>query len=225
MKPQSLQRPYIFSNRRVLLEDRILYVPEYYFEYTEFILPSFIEIFGNTHPVHIEYCSGNGAWIIDKAMQNPQVNWIAVEKRFDRVQKIWSKMKNANLQNLFIICGEAQTATQYYLPAGSIRCAYINFPDPWPKGRHAKHRLIQSDFIELLSHVLQSEASITLVTDDMPYLNQIIELFQNANGFSAVFSEPYYVTITNVQYGNSYFYDLWSKLGRTIYMTNFQKNT
>ena len=133
MKPKDLKPVFSFETRRPLLIDRIFYVPIYYENHRGFTLPDLRDFFGNENPHCIEYCSGNGDWILEKALQEPEKNWIAVEKRFDRIRKIWAKMKNKSIFNLLIVCGEAFTFTKNYLQANVIEHVYINFPDPWPK--------------------------------------------------------------------------------------------
>jgi len=222
MKPKDLRRIFTFAERRPILEDHIFYVPFYYSDYNQFVFPHFSNHFGNTNPVCIEYCSGNGDWIIEKAKLYPNKNWIAVEKRFDRVQKIWSKLKNGQIPNLLIISGEAYTFTHFYLPDCSIEEVYINFPDPWPKTKHVKHRLIQSHFLDEISRVLKKEKILTIVTDDGAYLMQTLALLRSHAHFFPFFAEPYYKFDVS-DYGSSWFENLWRKQGRQIHYTQFIK--
>jgi tRNA (guanine-N7-)-methyltransferase len=160
MKPSDLKAPFAWNARKVILEDRILYAPTRCETYDDFHMPSWSDplLFGNAQPVHVEYCSGNGAWITEKAQEFPEINWVAVEKKFMRVRKIWSKIKNLQLPNLIAACGEAYGVTRRYFPAGSVAQAYINFPDPWPKKRHAKNRLIRPVFVAEVARILQPKA-------------------------------------------------------------------
>src|SRR5690348_6324632 len=135
MKPKDLRFPFTWEERKPLIHDKVLFVPKLYDRHQEWSFPAWEEIFGSSAPLNIEYCSGNGSWIVEKAKRDPCTHWVAVEKRFDRVQKIWSKMKNEQISNLFIVCGEALAFTTYYAHANSFAQLYINFPDPWPKGR------------------------------------------------------------------------------------------
>jgi len=161
----------------------------------------------------IEYCSGNGDWVIGKALEDPSKPWIAVEKRFDRVRKIWSKMKNKGIDNLLIVCGEAMTFTRHYLLSGSIQEIYINFPDPWPKRGHAKHRLIQKGFVDEMARVACEGGSACLVTDDPDYSEQMIQEMMPI--WKPQVSEPYY-TLDFPNYGGSFFDTLWRAKGCAI---------
>jgi len=207
------------------MEDRIFYVPSRCATYDDFAFPGWDHptIFGNDNPVMIEYCSGNGAWVAEKAQQNPHLNWIAVEKKFERVRKIWSKIQNFGLKNLMAVCGEAFNATWRYLPAESFAGAFINFPDPWPKKRHAKHRLIHPAFVQEIWRVLKPHTTFTLVTDDPVYSACMVEEMGSHSGFSSLHPSPYYITDIP-SYGSSFFEQLWREKGRTIHFHQYRKS-
>ncbi len=213
MKAAELKYPYSWEDRYPILEKGVLFIPKYYEAHTSFSL------FEEGRRVFVEYCSGNGAWILQKALENPDVLWIAVERRLDRVRKIWSKMHNQNISNLLIVCGDAVTFSEHYIPDHCIEGIYVNFPDPWPKKKHAKNRLFQSPFVKALARVVKREGSATLVTDDLPYCLQMIETMRVE--WDSAFAEPYYVTEWP-SYGDSYFDSLWRAKERTIHYLHFK---
>lgn len=220
MKPRDLQPPFSWEERRPHIQDSVLYVPEHYFEHKSFLIPSWEEFFGNSYPIVCELCSGNGDWIVSQAVSAPQNNWIAVEKRFDRVRKIWSKMKNSQVNNLKIVHGTAETFFRYYVGSGSLQRIVVNFPDPWPKMRHRKHRLFQEEFLQDALRVLQNGGSLALATDDKPYLIEAIGMMRRY--LASLIQEPYYQAIDN--YGRSWFENLWRSKGREIFYTEFIKD-
>ena len=224
MKPQDLTPLYPKEAQRIVIHDRVWYVPKRSPEMNDFIFPGWNhpDLFGNDNPVIVEYCSGNGTWIANKAAASPEVNWVAVEMKFDRVRKVWAKIKNLKLSNLIVICGEAHTTTARYFPDHSISDVYINFPDPWPKKRHAKHRLIQHEFADELSRILKEKKSLTFVTDDVPYSEWLIEIMGNHEHFASAYPAPFYLT-EEEDYGTSYFDELWRSKGRAIRYHCFQK--
>jgi tRNA (guanine-N7-)-methyltransferase len=221
MKASDLKHPLPWEERRPVLQGRVLFVPKYFEKHHEWQFAGFDDPtwFGNQNKVCVEYCSGNGTWIIDKALANPDVNWIAVEKKFERVRKIWVKAEKRALPNLIVICGAAETFTRFYLPKSSVDEVYINFPDPWPKLKHAKHRLIQAPFVQELARIVKNEGKVTLVTDDPPYCKQMIKTFQTPS-WSSFFEEPYYAHEWSA-YGTSYFDQLWRGKGRAIHYMHF----
>ncbi|MBF5059092.1 tRNA (guanosine(46)-N7)-methyltransferase TrmB [Candidatus Neptunochlamydia vexilliferae] len=211
MKPKDLKRPYSWEERHPLLKDQVFYVPEYYDEHKKALFPPFQEFFGNENPVHLEYCSGNGEWIINRAQENPEVNWIAVEIWFERVRKIYSKTVNYGIDNLMIISGEGLTFAREYLPESCLDAVYVNFPDPWPKDRHAKHRIIQRPFVDELKRTVKTGGTVTLVTDDPTYKGQMEYEMQEWPKIAPL----------NENYGSSFFERLWLSKGRDIYHMSY----
>jgi tRNA (guanine-N7-)-methyltransferase len=221
MKPKNLRFPYSWQERKPQIHEGVLFIPDYYDKHTEWTLPSWEEIFGNSNPVIIEYCTGNGTWITEKA-KDKNFNWIAVEWRFDRVQKIWSKKQNNSLNNLFIVCGDAQIFIRDYLKDSSIDAIYVNFPDPWPKEKHAKNRLFQPHFISHLTRTTRPGASLIIATDDPPYSEQITTTILSNPSWQSFHPEPYYLTHWE-DYGASFFDTLWREKGREIRYFQFKK--
>ncbi|CCB85841.1 MULTISPECIES: tRNA (guanine(46)-N(7))-methyltransferase TrmB [Parachlamydia] len=225
MKPEDLKSPFREGERKVLIQDRVWYIPlKGLSESDPFRFPGWEDpaLFGNSSPVYVEYCSGNGTWIAEKAAENPSINWVAVEKKFERVRKIWSKIKNLQLPNLIVISGEGLLTTERFFPQESVEAVYVNFPDPWPKKRHAKNRIIQPIFVQQIARILKPSGSLTLVTDSLEYSAQMIEVVNGSVDFSSYFPAPYYSE--DVQnYGSSYFEQLWKEQGRIIRYHQFQK--
>jgi tRNA (guanine-N7-)-methyltransferase len=215
MKKSDLKIPFDFENRKPVLIDRLLYVPNNYEDHLIFNEKLFL----TERDIYLEYCSGNGDWILQEAKKNPNINFIAVEKKFLRARKIWVKMHNEKVNNLLVVLSDAQTFTKYYLKDNTISKIYINFPDPWPKKKHAKNRLIQNDFIPEMKRVLIGKKNIEIVTDDENYSNQII---QNMNiHFKSVYEDPFFEK--NLEYGKSYFKELWISKGKDIRFHKFKK--
>lgn len=224
MKPKDLKCPFTWEMRRPLLDGRVLFVPQYFDRHAEWIFPGWEDpsLFGNKRGVSIEYCAGNGAWILEKALRNPLQNWVAVEKKFERVRKIWSKIQNHRLENLLVVCGEALTFTTFYIPANSVDEIYVNFPDPWPKQKHAKNRLLQSPFVQEIARIVKKEGTATLVTDDPTYSEQMAKVMLQTPAWKGVFPPPFYITDW-LDYGHSYFDALWREKGRTIRYLQFKR--
>lgn len=221
MKPKNLKFPYRWQDRKPEIRDQVFYLPDYYPTYDQYFFPSWDTIFPEDLPICIEYGAGNGSWSIEKA-KSGLMNWVVVEKRFERVRQIWSKMKNQNLKNFFIVCGRAEIFTHYFLPKNSIVQVFINFPDPWPKDRHAKHRIFQQPFIDDLSVSVKPQGTATIVTDDPNYANEIWQLMKIQPYWASYFNEPGFVTHLE-NYGSSYFDSLWRQKGKTIHYFQFKK--
>src|SRR5689334_17206226 len=122
MNQKDLKFPFKWEERRPFLLDRVFFVPKCYDQHDKALFPGWhdAQVFAHDAPVWIEYCAGNGSWIAEKAKQHRNRNWVAVEKKFSRVRKIWSKMRNLELDNLFIVCGEAMLFTRHYVASESV---------------------------------------------------------------------------------------------------------
>jgi tRNA (guanine-N7-)-methyltransferase len=178
--------------------------------------------FDALRPLAIEYCAGNGQWISHKAISDKNKNWIAVERKMDRAKKIWSKIKNHQLDNLLCLAGEALFSTKTLFPDQCVQEVYINFPDPWPKKRHHKNRLLQPPFLDELSRIMVPSAHLMFVTDCPQLSDAVLHDILVHPHFNPCFPLPYY-TSTWPDYGNSYFETLWLEKGRTIRYHLFER--
>lgn len=222
MKPKNLKFPFTWENREPTFHEGVLIVPHYYDAHEEWNDEE--GLFSKDKSICVEFCSGNGDWVIEKALQNPNQYWVAVEMQFERVQKIWSKMHNAGVSNLLIVAGKAQEFARYYLPEGSVEEIFVNFPDPWPKGRHAKHRLIQREFIDELARVVKGSGKATYATDDPTYCAQMVEEMCAHPDWTSHFPEPFYIKEWE-NYGESWFKNLWREKGRDFFYMKFMRNS
>lgn len=221
-KSSDLRIPFVWRDRHPVLLERFLYLPAYYDKHDEWEPVSWSDprIFGNDQPVALEYCSGNGQWICDRAKQNPHINWVAVEIRFDRSRKIWLRLHRENLTNLYVLCGEASILTRHYIPKRGLSKIFINFPDPWPKLRHAKHRLVQAPFVGEMAAVSLPGCKATFVTDDSVYAAQMLRSLAACSLWQPCFPFPHFV-LDCPDYGNSFFLELWKKKGRNIHFMEY----
>src|SRR5471032_2062665 len=100
------------------------------------------EIFPKPQPLEVELGCGDASFLVGYARRNPGRNFIGVERLLGRIQKLDRKGRRDGLVNLRGVRIESAYFLQYLLPPGSASALHIYFPDPWPKKRHRKHRLI-----------------------------------------------------------------------------------
>ena len=123
------------------------------------------EVFGYINPIELEIGMGKGNFIIDKAMKNPNINFIGVERYESVVCRALEKLENTNLTNVKIICIDAFELDDVF--DKEISTIYLNFSDPWPKKRHAKRRLTSHVFLPVYDLIFKDEKVIVQKTDNV----------------------------------------------------------
>jgi len=125
-------------------------------------------------PLEVEIGPGKDVFVVHAATAEPETNFLAIELLRERVDKLCGKLKRAKVGNVRVYFGDARRAVSELLRPGGVQAFYIHFPDPWPKRRHAKHRLLQPDFVARLAERLVPGGQLTIVTDVHPYAEQIL---------------------------------------------------
>ena len=123
------------------------------------------EIFQNNHPIHIEVGMGKGQFITTLAEENPNINYVGIEKYSPVLVRAIEKQEEKHLPNLFFIRMEAENIADVF-EKGEVERIYLNFSDPWPKDRHAKRRLTSLQFLERYEQILISKGHVIFKTDN-----------------------------------------------------------
>jgi tRNA (guanine-N7-)-methyltransferase len=154
-------------------------------------LPSIIErldlaaLLPVPRPLEIELGAGDGSFLVNYAARHPERNFIGVERLLGRIRKIDRKGRRAGLANLGAIRIESAYFLEYLMPAASASAIHVYFPDPWPKRRHWRHRLVNERFPELARRVLEPGGVVYLRTDHSVYFEQMVEVFSAQRAFRA----------------------------------------
>lgn len=148
------------------------------------------ELFPANQPLEIELGSGDGSFLAACATAHPETNFIGVERLLGRIRKLDRKGQRAGLQNLRLLRLEASYVVQWLLPPASVRAIHIYFPDPWPKRRHWKNRLINEEFTSLARAALEPHGIIFLRTDNKDYFDQMVRVFSENPRFKLVATPP-----------------------------------
>ena len=151
----------------------------------------FPAIFGNAHPVHLEIGSGRGEFLLKKAESNPEINFLALELKEKRIRTILRQLDPEIHQNVRLIRLFVNENVTDLIPAGSFQTIYIIHPDPWPKKRHNRRRLIQPKFIDVLHLLLQKEGIVKLSTDHEDYAGWIVRHFLERKDFSSIYKNGF----------------------------------
>jgi tRNA (guanine-N7-)-methyltransferase len=131
------------------------------------------ELFGNDNPVEIEIGIGKGTFITDQAKARPDTNFLGIEWAGWFWRYSSDRLRRNNCTNARTVRAEAQYFLTEFVPEQSISILHIYFPDPWPKKRHHKRRLIQDKFMPLVYRILKPGGRLQVVTDHQDYFEQI----------------------------------------------------
>jgi tRNA (guanine-N7-)-methyltransferase len=140
--------------------------------------PDWEGLFQNKHPLKLEIGFGNGNFLIDMAIREPQSNFIGIDFYHKGIRKIITRMDRLHLKNIRVAYGDASQKIPILFEEGELSEVFINFPDPWPKKRHHKRRLIKPDFVEILAGKLAPQGKIRIATDFTSYAEEILEVLQ-----------------------------------------------
>ena len=142
------------------------------------------ELFTQPQPTELEIGCGDGGFLFEYAQRHPERNFLGVERLLGRVRKLSKRGQHAGLNNLRLLRIEARYVLDYLLPERAFCAVHIYFPDPWPKDKHARHRLIQPDFLPRIRRILAPDGVLYLRTDAPPYFEQMQNTFRDAEGFA-----------------------------------------
>jgi tRNA (guanine-N7-)-methyltransferase len=123
------------------------------------------------------------------AAENPDKNFLGIERLLGRVRTACRKIERAGLTNARILRFEISYAVERLLPPNSVAAFHLMFPDPWPKRRHARRRLVSESFLVSVHNALRSDGTILIATDETEYYRQITRFVSRSPHF-AVIDEP-----------------------------------
>lgn len=132
------------------------------------------ERFGNTNPIQIEIGMGKGKFLHTLAKQNPDINYIGIEKYSSVLLRAIQKSEEEELPNLLFIRMDAEELLEVF-DRGEVDRIYLNFSDPWPKDRHAKRRLPSEQFLNRYDVILKQEGRIEFKTDNRELFDFAVE--------------------------------------------------
>ena len=143
----------------------------------------FDAVFGRHAQVVLEIGFGNGDTLVQQARENPSLNFLGIEVHEPGVGHCLLKAREAGLSNLKLIKHDAIEVLANQVPTGSLQRINIYFPDPWPKKRHHKRRMIQHDFLKLVHSRLEADGVLHIATDWANYAEHIDEILSHSDLF------------------------------------------
>ena len=142
------------------------------------------QIFPEKTKVIMEIGSGMGEATAQIAKANPEVGYVAVEMHSPGLAALLILINQLELENIKLIREDATYLLANHIPDNSLDGIHLLFPDPWPKNRQHKRRMVQSEFIEMVGRKLKPGGFIHIATDWQPYADWIKVRFDNSDSFS-----------------------------------------
>jgi tRNA (guanine-N7-)-methyltransferase len=143
-------------------------------------------IFPASQLLEVELGCGDASFLVEYARRHPDRNFIGVERLLGRLRKLDRKGRRTALTNLRGVQIESSYFLKYLLPPRSASVLHIYFPDPWPKKRHRKNRLINDSFPQLAGTALAPDGVVYLRTDDEDYFAQMTDVFGASADFQKI---------------------------------------
>ena len=141
-------------------------------------------VFGREAPVVLEIGFGNGETLVEQAATSPDKNFIGIEVHEPGVGHCLLKADEAGIDNLRVVMHDAIEVLARQVPTGSLSRVNLYFPDPWPKKRHHKRRIVQGAFVDRLAGLLADRGTLHIATDWANYAEHIDAVFSRSDRFS-----------------------------------------
>lgn len=171
--------------------------------------------FGRSTPLFVEIGFGNGSFIEQVASENPGLNCLGAEVSLSSLNRAFKRIRRSGLENVRLFRCDGRFLVQNLVGGQEIQRLAVNFPDPWPRTRHAKRRLLSSDFFSLASTRLTDDGKVCLATDDKNYF----EFARDEARKSGLFSET--ITLPPAECLTTRYATKWLEQDRTINYVEF----
>ena len=157
------------------------------------------ELFSGDAPIEVDLGCGDGSFLAAMAGQNPDRNFVGIERLVGRVRSACHKIGSRGLTNARVVRADIADAVQHLFPRGSVGAFHLLFPDPWPKRRHHRRRVVTAEFLRAVCAALAPHGWFHVATDQADYFDAIMTLVRQACTFDQVnetSSEPPFPSTT-----------------------------
>lgn len=179
--------------------------------------------FGNTGPVEIEIGCGKGRFIIAAAQQNPHVNYFGIERAGKFFRLLRHRVEKAAVTNIRLLRWDAVAFVERYVPPQSVQAYHVYFPDPWPKKRHRKRRLVSERFAAAAGRTLSQGGQLHYATDYKEYFDQILSVTRSAPGLEEIYLETVDPAAADAEQALTNYERKYLLQGRMLYKASFKK--
>ena len=159
------------------------------------------DLFNNENDIEIEIGTGKGKFIINKAIDNPNINYIGIEKYDSPLVSAVKKLEDIHINNLKLICMDALNIENIF--DKEITKIYLNFSDPWPKKRHEKRRLSSKIFLDKYENIFKDKKQIQMKTDNDDLYEYSLTSFEE-NGYDIIKTDTNYLDKYTTEYEDKF---------------------
>jgi tRNA (guanine-N7-)-methyltransferase len=183
----------------------------------------FQALFGNDHPLALEIGCGIGDFVVQIAARQPERNFIAIDIFNQGCRQTCTRIEQSGLTNILMMRIEARYLMHHYLGEKSLQAIYINCPDPWPKKRQRKRRLLNHEFADLALYCLEDGGVLNFCTDFADYGETVAEMLSRDKRFENLLSAAY--THNLGDYPTSKYMCRFLAQGQPIYLCRYRKRS
>jgi tRNA (guanine-N7-)-methyltransferase len=180
--------------------------------------------FGEVRPLRIEIGVGNSDFLIEVALAQPGFNYLGFEYSPKRVAKFLQRVRLRGIETIRLTRLNAAAWLADLVAPATVDRFYINFPDPWPKRRHTKHRLIQPGTSALLARLLVPGGGISLRTDSAAYAAQMLSVLDEVPGLVNLAGKGAFVPAPTEQIPTAYEVK-YRREGRAIHHLEYRRTS
>jgi len=179
------------------------------------------ELFPIEQPLALEIGCGIGDFIIQRAAQQPTINFLAIDIYNKGCYKTCRRVDESGLTNVRVMRMEARYLLSHFGFADMLTAIYINCPDPWPKKRHLNRRLVNHTFLTQMLYYLKPSGDLYFITDVEDYAQQVAEIFPTVDGYDNQLASPY--TLELADYPQSKYMRRFLAQGLPIHYQHHQR--
>ena len=171
----------------------------------------------------LEIGFGNGEVLAALAGAHPEFDYLGIEVHEPGIGHLLLLLEDQGIQNVRLLNGDAVELIRDRIPPVSLAAINIFFPDPWPKKRHHKRRLIQPDFVALLARCLEARGILHIATDWQPYVEHVVAVLKRSDRFTALSPEQRSGDAALMERRPTRFESRGKRLGHTVTDLFFQR--
>ncbi len=178
------------------------------------------EIFpGSSRPLEVDVGCGEGTFLVDLAAAHPERDFLGIERLLGRVRKVYRKAARRGLNNVRVLRLDSAYAVPWLLPEGGVSRLHLLFPDPWPKKKHHRRRLVRDPFITAVHRALEADGEWLFKSDHSEYFDEVVGAIRASGLFREESWEP-----DAFPYPETDFERHWRSKGLPIHAARFRKS-